>query len=117
MEEENKNLSDVSEMVSKYVKNQTELVELKLLRRSTKIIANLMTQTAVVLAVILAFVFGTVACGFWLSDVLNSYAMGFGWVTLLYIVIAVIVAFTKRRYLEESIMNQIIKKYVDGQEE
>jgi len=61
----------------------------------------------------LAFLFGSVTLGLYLGEVLNSYAGGFGCVSLLYILIAVIVYFTKDKYIEKAIINIAIRKYFD----
>lgn len=73
----------------------------------------MVTSTAVIVCFILAFLFGSVTLALYLSDVLGSYAGGFGCVSVFYILLAIIVYFTKDKYIEKAIINVAIRKYFD----
>ena len=46
-----------------------------------------------------------------LSDVLGSYSGGFGSVALIYLFLAIIVYYTKDKYIEKVIINFTVKNY------
>jgi len=57
--------------------------------------------------------FGSVTLALFLSDVLGSYTRGFGCVSGIYLLLAVIVYLTKDKYIEKAIINVAIRKYFD----
>ncbi len=116
MDYETRSISNVIELGKQYVENQLEYAELKAVSKGGKIISNVITEISVVVAAILAFLFASVTLGFWLSDMFGSYTKGFGSVSILYIVLAIIVTLTKDKYIEKFLINRIIKKYNDGKD-
>ena len=115
MSNKSSSLEDVSAMAKKYIANQAELLELKMVSKSSTILANMMTEIVVALSAVLAFLFGSVTLGFWLGDAFQSNTKGFGLVAILYVIIAIVVGLTKDKYIEKIIINRIIKKYGDGE--
>lgn len=112
-ENKDKSIEDLVDDAKGFLETRVEYTRLYLLEKVSKIFADLVTSTAVIVCFILAFLFGSVTLALYLSDVLNSYAGGFGCVSLIYIALAMIVYFTKDKYIEKAIINIAIRKYFD----
>lgn len=109
---EEKTINGLLNEAKEYLDNRIEYLRLVALERVSRLFADLITQVAFIISGILAFLFGSVTLAFFLSDVLGSYTRGFGCVSLIYLFIAFIVFLTKDKYIEKSIVNTIIRKYL-----
>ncbi|GGI23189.1 phage holin family protein [Pedobacter mendelii] len=112
-ENKDKSIEDLVDDAKGFLEARAEYTRLYLVEKASKIFADLVTSTAVIVCFILAFLFGSVTLALYLSDVLGSYAGGFGCVSLIYILLAVIVYLTKDKYIEKAIINVAIRKYFD----
>lgn len=114
MQENNdKSIEDLVDDAKGFLEARVEYTRLYLVEKVSKIFADLVTNTVVIVCFILAFLFGSVTLALFLSDVLGSYSGGFGCVSLIYIVLAIIVYLTKDKYIEKAIINMAIRKYFD----
>ncbi|WP_316844738.1 phage holin family protein [Pedobacter psychrodurus] len=112
-ENKDKSIEDLVDDAKGFLEARVEYTRLYLVEKVSKIFADLVTSTAVIVCFILAFLFGSVTLALYLSDVLGSYAGGFGCVSLFYILLAIIVYLTKDKYIEKAIINVAIRKYFD----
>ncbi|MCX2431834.1 MULTISPECIES: phage holin family protein [unclassified Pedobacter] len=110
-ENKEKGIEDIFDDAKGYLEARVEYTRLYLVEKVSKIFADLVTNTVVIVCFILAFLFGSVTLALFLSSVLNSYAGGFGCVSLIYILLAVVVYLTKDKYIEKAIINIAISKY------
>jgi len=110
-ENKEKGIEDLYEDAKKYIDTRIEYTRLYLVEKISKVFADVVTNAAVILCFTLAFLFGTVTLALFLSDVLGSYARGFGCVSFIYVVLALIVYFTKEKYIEKAIINFTIRNY------
>lgn len=110
-ENKEKNIEDIISDAKGYIDNRIEYTKLYMVEKVSRTFADLVTTTAVIVCFVLAFLFGTVTLALFLSDVLGSYTRGFGCVSLIYILLAVIVYFTKDKYIEKAIINFSIRKF------
>nr|WP_199076964.1 phage holin family protein [Pedobacter sp. ASV19] len=110
-ENKEKNIEDIISEAKGYLDNRIEYTKLYMVEKVSRTFADLVTTTTVIICFVLAFLFGTVTLALFLSDVLGSYTRGFGCVSLIYILLAVIVYFTKDKYIEKAIINFSIRKF------
>jgi hypothetical protein len=110
-ENKEKGLEDLYDDAKKYIDTRIEYTRLYLVEKFAKIFADIVTNAIVVVCFILAFLFGTVTLALFLSDVLGSYSGGFGSVALIYLFLAIIVYYTKDKYIEKVIINFTVKNY------
>lgn len=110
-ENKEKSIEDLYDDAKKYIDTRVEYTRLYLVEKFAKIFADIVTNTIVVVCFILAFLFGTVTLALFLSDVLGSYTSGFGSVALIYLFLAIIVYYTKDKYIEKVIINFTVKNY------
>jgi hypothetical protein len=112
-ENKDKSIEDLVDDAKGFLEARVEYTRLYLVEKVSKAFADLVTSTAVIVCFILAFLFGSVTLALYLSDLLGSYAGGFGCVSLFYILLAIIVYLTKNKYIEKAIINVAIRKYFD----
>lgn len=110
-ENKEKDLKDLFDDAKSYLDTRVEYTRLYLVEQVSKIFADLVTNAAVIICFILAFLFGTFTLALFLSDVLGSYARGFGCVALIYVLLALIVYYTKEKFIEKAIINFTIRNY------
>lgn len=110
-ENKEKNIEDLIKDAKDYIEIRTEYTRLYLVEKISKIFADIVTNALVIVCFVLAFLFGTFTLALFLSDVLGSFTRGFGCVALIYLVLAVIVYYTKEKYIEKAIVNFTIRNY------
>ncbi|UKT62588.1 phage holin family protein [Pedobacter mucosus] len=88
-----------------------EYIKVKAVQQVSEIAADVITNTFVIICFILAFLFGSITLGFFLSDLLKSYALGFGGLTIFYVLLATVVFGSRSRFIEKALVNLAIRKY------
>lgn len=99
------------EKVTEYVNVRKELTLLKTVDKGSQIFANILSDILVLIFTILAFLFGSFALSFYLSEILGNSYSGFLIVAGFYLLVAIILNSIKDKYLEKKIMNIIIAKF------
>ncbi|RZK58999.1 MAG: phage holin family protein [Pedobacter sp.] len=112
-EKKEKDLEDIFLDAKEYIDTRIEYTKLSAVEKGSKIFADLITSGAVVISFVLAFLFASFTLALYLSDVLGSYARGFGCVAGIYLLLSVIVYLTKDKYIEKVLVNLFIRKYFD----
>lgn len=112
-EHKEKDLEALIEDARAYVDTRLEYIKLSAVEKVSKIIADLITNAAVIITFVLAFLFASFTLALYLSDVLGSYARGFGCVAGIYLLFSIIVYLTKDKYIEKLLVNLFIRKYFD----
>lgn len=110
-ENKEKNIEDIFQDAKTYIETRVEYVRLKTVEKASKLVADMVTNVTVIICFILAFLFGTITLALFLGDLLGSYTRGFGCVTLIYLIVAIVVLLTKDKYIEKAIVNMAIRKY------
>jgi hypothetical protein len=110
-ENKEKNIEDILSDVKDYVETRVEYLRLYMVEKMSKTFAVMLTGATVIICFVLAFLFGSVTLALFLSDVLGTFTRGFGAVSLIYLIIALVVYFTKDKYIEKAIINMAIRKY------
>ncbi|RYG15835.1 MAG: phage holin family protein [Chitinophagaceae bacterium] len=112
-ENKEKDLEDIFLDAKEYIDTRIEYTKLSAVEKGSKIFADLITNGAVIVSFILAFLFASFTLALYLSDVLGSYARGFGCVAGIYLLLSIIVYLTKDKYIERLLVNLFIRKYFD----
>ncbi|WEK19260.1 MAG: phage holin family protein [Candidatus Pedobacter colombiensis] len=110
-ENKEKSIEGLFDDAKDYIDTRVEYTRLYLVEKLSKIFADLVTNAVVAICFVLAFLFGTFTLALFLSDVLGSYTRGFGCVALIYLLLALIVYYTKEKYIEKAIINFTIRNY------
>ncbi|RZL33554.1 MAG: phage holin family protein [Pedobacter sp.] len=112
-ENKEKDIEDLYQDAKEYIDTRIEYTRLSLVEKGAKIIADLITNTTVVIGFVLAFLFASFTLALYLSDVLGSYTKGFGCVAGIYLLLSIIVFLTKDKYIEKVLVNLFIRKYFE----
>jgi hypothetical protein len=111
MQDKEKSIEDLYGDAKAYLDAKVEYTRLYLVGKVSKIFADIVTNVLVIVCFLLAFLFATLTLALFLSDVFGSYTQGFGCVALIYVLLALIVYFTKDKFIEKAIINFTIKNY------
>lgn len=112
-EKKEKNLEDLFIDAKLYVDTRIEYAKLTAVEKGSKIFADLITNAAVIICFVLAFLFASFTLALYLSSVFGSYTAGFGAVAGIYLLLSIIVYLTKDKYIERLLVNLFIRKYFD----
>ena len=96
-----------------YIDTRIEYTRLSAVEKGAKIFADLITNGTVIICFMLAFLFGTFTLALFLSNVLGSFTRGFGCVSGIYIILAIIIYLIKDKFMEPGLVNLLIRKYFD----
>jgi hypothetical protein len=109
MSETLKKVEELTDHVKDYITTKVEITKLRLAEKTSLTIGNIIA--AVVVAVLFLFVilFGSIAGAWALSDWIGKNYVGFLIVAGFYLLVAIIVWFTRNRLIRFPVMNAIIK--------
>jgi membrane protein implicated in regulation of membrane protease activity len=110
-------MEELLDKIKDYLNTRMRLSKLTLIEKGVLLFANLITDGLVIVFIILAFLFVSLALGFYISELLGNSFGGFFIVSLFYFALAVIIYLIKDKYLEKPIINNMVKKILKGEEE
>ncbi len=102
----------IIEQLKEYAETRIKLAKLQAVDSSTSVIGSIVADIALVICLLLLFLFGTITLGFYLAEVLGSFWQGFGCVTVFYLII-VIVLKVKSQDLGKGVASALIKKILN----
>jgi len=111
MEEQEVDPQNIIEKIKEYIHVRTELSVLSAVDKGSQLFANLLTDGLVLILTIIAGLFGSLALGFYLSELLNNTYGGFLIVAGIYLFGAILLNSIKEKYLEKQIINKMIAKF------
>lgn len=99
----------ILEQITDYAETQIKLTKYKVIEKSTSVAAGVVTDMAIMICLVLTFMFASLTLAFFLGEVLGAFWKGFGIVTLLYLFIGVIVMLARGSF-KKPIVNALIRK-------
>ena len=112
-ENKEKDIETILLDAKEYIDTRIEYTKLSFVEKGAKLLADLITNTTVIICFVLSFLFASFTLALYLSDILGSYAKGFGCVAVIYLFLSIIVLLTKDKYIEKVLVNLFIRKYFD----
>lgn len=112
-ENKEKDIEGIFLDAKEYIDTRIEYAKLSAIEKGAKIFADLITNGAVIICFLLAFLFGTFTLALFLSDILGNYTRGFGCVAGIYVILAIILFLIKDKFIEPGLINLFISKYFD----
>jgi hypothetical protein len=100
----------IIDQLKEYGETRFKLLKYEVIERGTSIVADIITDVVIILALVLTFLFASFTLALFLADVLHSNWQGFGCVALLYMLIAIIIMSAKRSF-ERPIINAMVRKF------
>jgi hypothetical protein len=98
------------DQLKEYLETRLKLAKYKAIDGSSTVVASIIADVVVIISMVLAFIFASFTLAFFLSGLLGSYWQGFGCVTLLYLLIAVVLKINRHGF-ERPIANAFIQKF------
>jgi len=92
-----------------YADTRLKLAKYQAIEGGSSIAASIIADVVVVICMSMAFIFASITLAFYLSYLFKSFWEGFACVGVLYLLIAVLVKYNKKR-LEKPIINTLIQK-------
>lgn len=117
MEDKELDPQEIAGKIKEYLQVRKELATLTAVEKGSQLFANLLTDGLVLLFAVLAFLFGSLALGYYLSEVLGNTYAGFLIITGFYFLAALIVYSIKDKYMEKRIINIMITKFFKDRNE
>jgi hypothetical protein len=106
---ENKHeIDELTKHLKQYIRTTTEIIKLELIERSIIITSYILLQIVRWMLFTIALLILTIALGFYISEYLNDYIAGFGFIGTVYLLIAMILSIVNQRKIEKSIQNKIL---------
>nr|WP_294940765.1 phage holin family protein [uncultured Mucilaginibacter sp.] len=109
MEQQKEQARPIIDQAKEYVETRVKLLKLEVIERSTSIIANVVVELIVIIAIVLTFLFASFTLALFLGDVFHSNWKGFGSVAILYLLFAVVLIVAKKP-IERPIVNILVRK-------
>lgn len=108
-----KNIEDLLEDAKGYVDTRVEYLHLKAVEKGTRLASSAISTTLLAFFGILTLLMGTLTLAYYLSSVFESYTAGFGCVAAIYLLLSIIILFTKDKIIDKMLVNIFIKKHFD----
>ena len=115
MDDSGQTFENLKKDLSTYLELKLALLKLNTYERTSKVVSVLSYGSMVVLVAFFAVLFVFIALGFFIGDLLDSYAAGFGCMSLLYLLIIGILLLNKKR-IQEIIINAVIASLIENDE-
>ena len=110
MEEQKQTPPPIIDQLKEYAETQIKLAKYEAIDRGSKILASTITDVVIAVALVLTFLFLSLAVAFLLSLWLGSYWAGFGCMAGLYLLFAVIIILAKDK-IQKPLTDMFIKKF------
>ncbi len=95
-----------------YFRIRLELLKLSAIEKGSKLAADLITNTIVLVCLLMAFLALAITLAFYLSELLNSYTKGFGCAAIFFTLLAFLLLW-KKAAVEKSIAGIAIRRYFE----
>jgi hypothetical protein len=109
MEAKNDTPPPLIDQLKDYAETRIKLAKYQAIEGGTTIAASLIADVITAVSMVLAFLFASCTLAFYLGSVLGATWMGFGCVSVLYLIIALAIKYNKKS-LEKPIVNAFIHK-------
>ena len=100
----------ITDQLRQYIETRVELARLQAIEKGTSFAAALATEIFVLICIAITLQIFSITVALFLGSLLGSYWMGFGCVTFVYFLAALIVSAYKKKYIEPRIIDFLIKK-------
>ena len=100
------------DQIKEYIELQIKIAKYKAIDGSSGVIASAIVGTVLALLALFLILFSSMALGFYLSDVLESFWAGFGCVAGLYLIL-VLILLASSKAIKASIADKMINKFIN----
>lgn len=111
MSEQKEKIMQLVDDLKKYLNAKLKIATLTIFEISSKVLASIITNSVMLFFVFLFLFFGSIAAGFGLGSWLGSNALGFAIVAGFYLLLALIIQFSKAKLIEKPLINMFIRQF------
>jgi len=108
--QEQKTTQDLISLIKEYISTRIELSRLSVIERLTIVVANLITDSFVLVMGLLTFLFASLTLALFIGERFGSYSAGFGMVALIYLALALVMYFIKDKLVENYLHDFMVKR-------
>jgi len=108
---------EVKLMVSDYLSARIQLLKYDIYEKSAKLSATLFSSLVIAMLASMMLLFLSLALGFYLGSVFDSYGTGFMVVTAIYLAMLVPFILLRKSWIEKTIINRIIEQLTEKGED
>lgn len=112
MNDQKERLMQLVDDLKDYFNVRLKILTLTICEVSSKVLAALIANGAMLFFIFLFLLFGSIAAGFGLGEWLGSTALGFAIVAGFYLLLALIIQLTKTKLIEKPLVNIFIKLFL-----
>lgn len=109
-------IKENKKLLSEYIETRIEIIRLQGIKASSKAIANLVWVLISLFLVSVVFIFAGLVLGFWLSELTGSMVKGFGYTTLIMMVLVIILALLREQLFINPVLKKILHKMNEDSE-
>lgn len=110
MEEQPKiRIPDLVDHVTDLAEKKAELILLNVTEKTSRIVSSLSIAIVLVVFGLFIVLFAGLSCGWWLSELTGSAAMGFLFTTLIFVLLFLVVGVFGRKFFQNMVINWLIK--------
>ncbi|MFZ4542990.1 MAG: phage holin family protein [Saprospiraceae bacterium] len=110
MENSSSSFERLARHIESYVRTSIELAKLKLVAAVSRAATNFIAALSLVIPIILFTIIFNLGIAFWLGELLGKVYYGFFALAGFYLLLAIILKFTFKKWLRKSISTYIIKQ-------
>ncbi len=110
-------LNKVIEKVNKHVDTRLEYIRLLVSEQVAIVTSKLLTLAVVLILFLFFFLFTNIAAAFWIGKYFDNYAIGFGSVSLFYLLIAVVYLLLRKPVFEKRMQDTVINSLYPEKDE
>lgn len=111
LDESKIDLRDLTDDVKEYLNLRVQVIRLNVTEKIATALANFISAGAVVIFVLLFFVFVSIAAAYWLGNIFNNTALGFITVAGFFILLAIIFKLVSNKSVKPGLTNMFIKDF------
>jgi TRAP-type C4-dicarboxylate transport system permease small subunit len=108
-DQDNPDLSKIIQKVNEHVDTRMEYLRLLFAEKTAIIISKMSTVFFLSACFLLFFLFTNIAAAFWIGKHFNDYSIGFGSISLFYLLLAIIYLILRNSVFEKKIQNIVLK--------
>jgi hypothetical protein len=110
MEEQKPDQENLIEKIKIYIRLKSRLAVLSTVEKVAEFYAAAVSNILLTLCFLMMLIFASLGTAFWLNEVLNSTWLGFFWMAGVYLLFFIIVIFIKSKWIEEPLMDRLVRK-------
>lgn len=102
--------ANIKKLVKDYFSLQKQVARLTLIQYLAKAGGAVIDSVIGFVLMCMVLVFGAITLGFWLSELTGSYVRGFGFLTLILLVVAVVLHLCRKILFVNPVLHNLVKK-------